>query len=74
MTLLVRELKELGVAQNDTLTTFLVACITFGFWVLRFAVTRYFYRKEKTEERKRDTELKKLLEEDIHKHKQTKHQ
>ena len=61
-------LNDLGASTNDTLTTLLVASITFGFWLLRTVVTEYFTRKRGREEKKRDKELSKLLEKDIHLH------
>ncbi len=55
-------------ASNDTLKVILAFCFASGSWLLRFAVTRYFSRKDAREEKKRDSELKNLLEKDIHLH------
>jgi len=61
-----------GGEKHDTLTTLLAALGAFGAWFIRFAVTRYFDRKDKAKEQKRQRELELLLEADIREHHKTK--
>jgi hypothetical protein len=56
--------------HNDSISTLLLSAFAFVSWLLRFAVGRYFNRKDKIEEEKRrERELKQLLEGTEHRHK-----